>query len=277
MARKNFYELLKEMKFDYNVEYKNLYQLIFVEKSIVTGYYCITFSEYIDNSCFRNFKYRGSFISFSQMMNSLFPRFPQIASFDDLLLFCEVILSIIKDRQREFNDYAKEQGKTILDNIEYICEKANYDIVEREDHEFIILEKNKEAKHASELVDDTSIAFEILEYNHYALHGNVEEKKKILLNLGNYIEPTLKSHYLKNNGYGKLESDVGFLLNNFHIRHNNKEGPKSQEYIVGLNDFDLEKWYDKCYNSILSVIIVKEQVEINKELTELKSEYTWKS
>jgi hypothetical protein len=61
-----------------------------------------------------------------------------------------------------------------------------------------------------------------------------------------------------------------YLLNNFDIRHNNRTGKSKKDFITNMAEDDLEKWYDKTYNSVLSVIIQKEQKEIDKEVADFK-------
>ena len=108
------------------------------------------------------------------------------------------------------------------------------------------------------------------------MKGDLEGKRKSLLAIADYIEPILKSRKLQDNGYKQLESDVGFLLNCFHIRHNNKTGSKAQDYITSIDDEQLEEWYDNAYNTMLSVIIISEEIGVSAELTGLKQTYNWK-
>ena len=107
--------------------------------------------------------------------------------------------------------------------------------------------------------------------------GDLDKKRKILASLGGYVEPTLKSRVLQNSGYKQLESDIGFVLNNFNIRHNNKTGAKAQDYIISCSDKELEGWYDKAYNMLVAVIIINEHISVQQELAEIKSKYKWKS
>ena len=74
-----------------------------------------------------------------------------------------------------------------------------------------------------------------------------------------------------------MESDVGFMLNNFHVRHNNKNGAKAQDYIVSLNDTQLEEWYDKLYNAILAVIIINDHIPTQTGIESLKKTYNWRA
>ena len=123
-------------------------------------------------------------------------------------------------------------------------------------------------------MNDENVQWEMIRYVRDTL--GVAEKRKILVSLGSYIEPILKSRLLQNAGYRQLESDVGFMLNNFYVRHNNKEGAKAQDYIVALNDKQLEEWYDKIFNAILSVIIRCEHISTQREVAYQKSAHNWR-
>ena len=164
-----------------------------------------------------------------------------------------------------------------MGNINYILECTNHEIRVDSSGNSIIVEKNKAATLATQLVDDEVVAFELIEYNHFALKGDLEGKKKLLFSIAAYIEPILKSKILQQNGYRQLESDAGFLFNNFHIRHNNKVGAKAQDYITTVSDSDLDEWYDKAYEVALSVIIINDYLSIGKDITDIKTKYTWRS
>lgn len=165
---------------------------------------------------------------------------------------------------------------TILGNINHILDRTNHELATDPDGNSIIVEKNNATTLAAQLVDDNIIAFKLIEYNHFALKGDLEGKKKLLLSIAAHIEPILKSHILQQNGYKQLESDAGFIFNNFHIRHNNKEGANEQPYIKAVSDADLEEWYDKAYEIALSVIIINDYMAIGKDIANIKRQYTWK-
>ena len=49
------------------------------------------------------------------------------------------------------------------------------------------------------------------------------------------------------------------------------------EIIVGLNNKQLEEWYDKIYNAILSVIIINEHIPAQNNIAEIKPKYNWRT
>lgn len=281
--RKNFYELLSEVNFNVLREYKTLMNMFKTEKVVepFTGFssrsqFFTTIYDRINTLYFRSMDFRGSFTSIDEMFDAL--KIPNISSkMDDLLLLCEILVAFLFNDMVMDDNNLYDASKNIMSNINYILEKTNHELHEIAQNRWVIVEKNKYAKQAAQIIDDPSVAIKLLEYNHFALKGNLDEKKNILLVVANYIEPLLKSRKLEKHGYKKLQSDIGFLLNNFNVRHNNKEGEKAQDYIVSLDDAQLEEWYDRIYNTALSVILLEEHLPVENEIAELKEKYNWKS
>lgn len=274
--RKNFYELLTERKLNPEKEYSTLWYLFCKEKSYITAYQSASMAYWVNEELFRNFSFRGSFATLKDMMDEFGITERAAVDVDKLLLFCELLIAVIPLSSPRFDKRLANQKNTIFRNIDYILERTNHEIKQAPKGQSIIVEKNKSATLAAQLVEDEAIAFELIEYNHFARKGDLEGKKKILFSIAAYIEPILKSKVLQYNGYKKLESDAGFLLNNFHIRHNNKVGAKAQNYIVTLKDSELEEWYDKVYEVALSVIIINDYLTISQDIDDIKTKYLWK-
>lgn len=277
--RKNFYEILADMEFNYYDEYKKLLYL-FNEEKCVTGYgrYKIPVCDYVDEKYFRKLPIRGTCTSLTDFMKEIpIKRYP--ASLDDLFLLAEFLIAILPENEIMINSSLVAQTETIMENISVILEKTNHELIElpEKENQFIIVEKNKGATRAAEIVEDVSVAIDLLEYNHFAMKGDLAGKKKLLTSIGAYIEPILKSRVLQKAGYKQLETDMGFVLNNFHIRHNNKEGAKAQEYILSCSEEQLEAWYDRAYNMAVAVIIINEHIPVETEIANLKRDYNWKA
>lgn len=276
MGRKNFFEILSEVGFDAHEEYRKLCYLFAEEESVPTNHYFESLKVYVNDSYFRALPFRGTYTSIDEILTYL-ERSRYSSSLDKLFVFCEFLIAVLPEKYTVKNSYAHKQATTIVENIAAILDRTNHELRQLDDSRMIIIEKNPSATQVVKLVEDGNIAINVLEYNHFALKGNLEEKRKILVNIGRYIEPLLISRKLQKAGYKQIETDMGFLLNCFHIRHNNKEGAKAQEYIQEIGDADLEAWYDKIYNTALAVIIINEQIGIDGELSELKKSYTWKT
>lgn len=278
MVRKNLYEKLGALGVNVAAEYNALITLFKSEKKINLHYTSHTLLWYVNEYCFRSLprEFRAPYLSVQEMMIALNIK-DDSRSLDDLFLLSEFLFALLPEEQLAKNNQARQQAYVIFDNIISFLEKLNYELFEMEDNRYIIVEKNPATTQAVEIVEDTPTSLALIEYNHYALKGNLEEKRRILTALGSYIEPILKSRALQRAGYKQLESDVGFMLNCFHVRHNNKEGAKAQDYIVSLNNTQLEEWYDKIYNAILSVIIINEHISTQNNLETLKTTYNWRT
>lgn len=275
--RMNFYELLANREFDLEKEYETLWVLFVEEESILSRGIRYPLIEYIDSHYFRQLPFRGSFCSLKDLMTALgIEKYPQI-SIDILLLFSELLLAVLPDTDTNLPVGYEKQKKVIIGNIDYILEQTNHEIIMDENKRKIIVEKNQLTTLAAEVVSDKSIAFDMIEYNHFALKGHLNEKRKLLASIANFIEPILKSNALQKGGYKVLQSDAGFVFNNFHIRHNNKDGAKKQDYVASLSDYDLEEWYDRAYVIAMTVIIVNDYLSMSTEIVELKKNYTWRS
>lgn len=62
------------------------------------------------------------------------------------------------------------------------------------------------------------------------------------------------------------------MLNNLHLRHNNKVyGDKNYRKVVAdMDDSTLEHWYDELYQMILLAFLQLDQVDRNAKILELK-------
>ena len=273
--RRNFYELLSQREFKISRECETLWRLFCVELCYYAHPNAYSLSQWIEREHFRSLSFRGSFTSLSSMMEELGIRSCYTTDIDVLLLFCELIYAVIPWNLKAYQSTVRKQIETITHNINYILEQTNHEFRTDSEGRNIIVEKNKAATLAAELVDNDIVAFELIEYNHFALKGDLEGKRKLLVSIAAYIEPILGDHTLQNNGYKKLESDAGFLFNNFHIRHNNKVGNTAKAYITSISNNELEEWYDKAYEVALSVIIINDYLSINQEISNIKTTYSW--
>ena len=273
--RNNLYELLSERVFDVKTEYSTLWKLFCTEECYHLSYSSYSIAKWIDKMYFRNLPFRGTYTSLSELMNGIGLYERSDIDLDKLLLFCELICAMLPLLKSLDDGNVKRQVKVISENIDYILERTNHEVIKDSSKHYIIVEKNKPAALAAGLVGDETVAFELIEYNHFGLKGDLEGKKKLLVSIASYIEPILRDHTLKNNGFRQLESDAGFLFNNFNIRHNNKSGSTAKPYIISIGNDELEEWYDKAYEVALSVIIINDYLSINQEISEIKTTYSW--
>lgn len=282
---KHLAEILEKDEIDYRTEQNRLLSLFCekVDPSLGTSLFCF-FYEYFSTlpaDVFYNY----------DDLNDLFLAINAFKigtiTLDDFCLLIELIETLFLTQESPRTGMGMQQAFQSLiltyynhcaarfqvkDYIKYILDKLNCEEQVQDGYVFVV-QKNAAATQAAKLCKDSNIEREITEYNRISLKGNLREKRAILVSLGSYIEPILKAHTLRDGGYGTLESDVGFLLNNFDIRHNNKVGKNQNAYVAALTDEELEEWYDRTYHSILMVLLAKEQIGISSQLKEAKAHF----
>lgn len=276
MVRKNIFEIL-ENKWDSIAEIKRIYKLLY-KKSISNPYNRdMTPIAVVNEYCFHNWNNRHTYLTIEDMAKALnleiyYDSIPNSLSTTMILNYLEFATNIVMlcDTKifEEGSNFDYYTDYTILDeNIEIALEHLNFSKYEINDEERIILiEKNPSAIAVAEVVDEDT-ACKVIEYNHYLLKGDIDKKKEILLQLANKYEG-IKSNIKNLNS--KLDDDIGFMLNNINIRHNNKSGKNKKEYIAKMRKDTMEKWYDETYQMLLLAFLLNEQPSRSKKICQLK-------
>lgn len=194
-------------------------------------------------------------------------------SIDEFLLYLECTVNLINlIPKNDRNIIAVEISKHMLSNIRTNCERLNFEIVKFSEGCLKIVEKNAATTAVADKYaeSDSDFSYKVIEYNHFLLKGNVGRKREILKAIADKFEAVRPQ--LKANGFGTIESDTGYLVNNIHIRHNNTD-PQSKKYqdrVAAMSPIELEEWYDKTYNVLLLALLASDFSELHGEIQELK-------
>jgi hypothetical protein len=267
MIRKNIFEILKEQ---YNVKDEIFHiSSLFESKLIHIRYqsYDESLEEYISEKIFQKWESRGTSINYADMRRRLGLDKPinynDINQILNLLEYYENIIGLfltnyksdvrIIERSPNFN--------ILLENIEKLLDHLHHEVLYIADEEkVLIVPKNPAGTAVAEIsTEQTGIA--ILKYNHASMKGDVEEKRKLLVEIAREYEPILDK---PPDGHATMFTKTNGLLNCLHIRHNNIEGKYSKE----LPD-DLEKWYDELYQMLLLCVLLSDNVERMIEVQKL--------
>ncbi len=292
----HLFDLLKNKTINFHLETWRIDQRL-RKNMVLSGGFQTSLLEVI-NSIFSELEISKTCLNFDDFLNEILKgKLINDYEINDCFLFLEFVLTILKQGKEKLDDKVNDYGeisyygpedvilsdkyeeiyKKFVNDINLLLESINHNVIYKNEYAYIIL-KDKLVTETIENVEDEQIALEILEYNRVLLKGNIEEKKKILISLGRYVEPILNNKVLsKNSSYKALESEAGFCLNNLHIRHNNKAGTKANDFIKNVADEKLEELYDKTYNTLLMVINIQKQIEFSKEISSLKASYKFKS
>lgn len=281
MARRNIFELLHKKQrtslSDNIRRLRNLYyrKYYFAEQINGAGY---TLREFVDEFAFNAWKARGRCIDVDDFLQAIDFSSIQAGSenrLKDFLSEIEVIYNLwhvavkyIDAHSDEFEYYdTAYELKNLMDAcLSDFNQRAFYD---EDSEQLIVAEDKPEVTAVAEIVEPQA-AFEIIRYNHRALQGDVEAKKRILLTMGSALEP--KREDLK--GINRaLESGIFFMLNNLNLRHNNcTEGDRNYKKAVAtMSPEDLEHWYDELYQMILLANLELDNKSRMNKVSNLKS------
>lgn len=276
MARKNIFEVLLERQnnnLDADIDrFINLLDKKLIVSSGASWY----LEDFVDKYCLPHWKQRGRYLSCDDIKETLaIDTFGSDVPYDfnDFFVFIEYLCNLIWlcDQYIEKKSVIKLK-KTIdfailEENIYKLLDEYNFEIkIFSEDEKVIIVEKNPAATAVAEIVESNT-AYEVIQYNHYLLKGDIEKKKKALKALADKFEsirPELKKIDKQ------LESNAGYLLNKLNIRHNNIEGKNAIDYVKNLSEKELEEWYDETYQMLLLCILEHDNIERNKKVENLK-------
>ena len=109
----------------------------------------------------------------------------------------------------------------------------------------------------------------LIKYKALRMEGNIKGKEELLTSISKHIEPLLKDNELKSNNK-RLFDNVGFLLNNLNVRHNNIEANNVEFFNKTMKN--RERWLDDLFLLVLLVIKSKDELIINQNINQLKAE-----
>lgn len=272
--RKSIFDLMSNKEIDIEREFIRIRKLF--EKEHFYGIYSI--KTYIDDYYFQKWKRRGRFLSLNDLFTSLGIKDSEGLkdnTLEYLLMYIEIIVNMLKlgeisninSNTYRYEDFNMEIYVLLKENIETLLEDLNYEIKVKNNQEYIIVEKDMLLSAVAESNED--ICNDIIEYRRFSLKGNILEKRNLLKLLANKVEGM--KNLFKGTTYNNMFEDIQFMLNNFNIRHNNVQGKNRKEYIVNLNDEELEQLYDKTFDMILGLFVINDYLNEKENLKELKN------
>lgn len=200
---------------------------------------------------FNKCKIRGTSVSVNDLLKRTAPKWDNDA-LDGLLLYCEIIMNLIAcvDRYDISDVQVKKWYEELLANIKSIADKTGHKLVLDTDGILIVVKENALASAAIADLDDKTAALAVLEYNRVDNKGNLKEKRELLVKIARFLEPKLKDKTLME-PRRSLADDIGFVLNNFNVRHNNDGGGAENGLLKHLKPQELEIIYDHLYRAML--------------------------
>ena len=259
MGRKNLFEVIKDEAADYQLAHHAITKLLDSNGNLQCEI----------KKHFLSWKHHGMYVTFKERWDSLNKKFGSslLGVTPELFFYhSELLLNFFDMLYPKSSDEHAKKGMVTVGGIIQNCLAALGYKAANVDDGFIICEIDRAATAVAELEETPiDVAQHIIQYNHFMLKGEIEKKRNILRALAQSIDT-------QQNQIKTLDKDLGValfdLLNNMHIRHNNKDPNKKSWYrphVVAMPDAELEKWYDEIYQMILLAMLLLDHSENRKE------------
>ena len=272
MTRKNIFELLDE-KYDIKSEMIKISDLFngieFLHVNPLNFHQEVYTIERLADNIIACWKARGSCLNCAELKEKINLK----QNFDDkenvltTLEYYVNILFLIEQKvlpDRAFPLFGLPEYYMLSENIKLLLEHLNHQkIIIAEEEKVLLIPQDPAATAVAEITSNDDVAFAIMKYHHVSLKGNLNEKKRLLISIAHEYEPLLEKPV---DGFIKYFDDANNMLNNAHIRHNNKSGRDRKELIANMSDEDLEKWYDELYQLLLFCVLVKDNKERKEKI-----------
>ena len=281
MKRLNTFELMKA-NYDINRELEKINNYIFsidiffrrnINGNIITNY---TFASMIDDYLWDEWNYADTCLGVEEYYERVNADIDTMNDYseENIINFLEAsenLMYMYSSNDTKLFDEYKIECYADYDKLELLMREAKKHIglISKKIKDKIVLYPKKPTlEKAVEIVKEEELQWELIRYARGLL--NLSEKKKILTLLATelYIEKDSKLYT-----YEPLKivlDDATFLLNNLHLRHNNKSGKHENVSVKHMNNAEIEKWCDVLYEKILVIILLKEQAKSIQELIDFK-------
>lgn len=273
MARKNIFQLVEE-NYDIQIEIRKINKLFNSEYYFSKTYNYYSLKSLLEEYLFTDWKYRGTCIKpeeFFVRANASISSSSRNAE-STIINNLEVIENFLKLYFDNSDDlFKKHEIKYYTDLTAVFCELINtlekrMGLTTREyKDKIIIYPKNAPLEKVVDLCDDEDVQWELIRYVREDLSLNEKRKSLAYLATNLYIEedPTEKGEHIK-----ELIKKAGNILNNLHIRHNNKTGKWENQALKDLDKADAISLCDMVYNEMLTIVLLREHKEYEKTYAE---------
>lgn len=274
MARKNIFQLVEE-NYDIQEEVRKIDQLFVSERYFErSSFDTLCFFSLVKIYLFDEWKYRGTCITVEEYLkraNAIISNRTHNGE-DVIVNYLEVIENFVKlycDNGDELFEKHNIQYYTYFDTV--FCDLINtlekrMGLSKREYKDRIILyPKNAPLEKVIDLCEEEDVQWELIRYVREDL--SLTEKRKSLAylatNLGIEEDKNEQNEHIK-----ELVKTAGNILNNLHIRHNNKTGKWENKILSDITEEDARALCDMVYNEMLTIILLREHKEYEKTYTE---------
>lgn len=234
-----------------------------------------TYSDMFDGLILRKWDFRRTYISTKSMLveNDLYIDFLKKHTDEQTLNFIEIIDNMLAVRPDY--EYLKMRSIYIIDNnyklmletLRLLIENLGLEETGAKDGWITLIPKNEILDRVIEGLS-SQVQWEIISYLKIK-KDDLDSKRKQLAYLATelYIEKDDNE-----NGYAPFNiimNECNLLLNNLHIRHNNKTGKWENEVVKNINKKEALDFCDITYNKMLTIVLMRKDLEHQDKIKEL--------
>ena len=269
MARKNIFQLV-EGNYDIQSEIQKIDRLFSNERYFEEGFHEMHFKHVVKVYLFDDWKYRETCISVEEYFERAEADLSvsSVVSEDKIINYLEVMENFVKLYLSHENMLRIKENLICTDkfvSVYYDLIKTlekHMGLTKREYKDRVILyPKNAPLEKVVDLCEDEDVQWELIRYVREDL--SLSEKRKSLAYLATnlYIEKDKNENdeHLK-----VLLNKADNVLNNLHIRHNNKTGKWENEVVDNLDEKDAIALCDMVYNEMLTIVLLREHKEYDE-------------
>ena len=264
----HFFNVRRNRKPDFEEEFSRLMAVLNAE-AIPSGmrHEAISLIQIVQAS-FSDSKFRGTCVTIDDLYEEVLPGWKKNGVKMDLqnfLLFAEITFNLIAEigdtvRVADYSSllscYRSSVETKIADvliSIDRALDKIGYEMRYIDSEGCSVAVKKEEILNTI-AEEKPTLQSLIVGYRRAKPGKDIEARRSILNEIAREIEPLLSDRQLKTRCWG-LVSDISCVLNNFHIRHNNREeGKWIKPAMIHLKDSDVVATLDALFDMVIALI-----------------------
>lgn len=179
----------------------------------------------------------------------------------DIICNCLVFFKKTKDRYFYNDIKVLEIIELLMKAIDEFLLCNGYKIQYDEEKEQLYIIDNIIMINISE-IEDKTLRSEVINFYDYKIANDVDEKKKIIVNLISKLENKKKD--ISNVFGSKIADMFSNYANNFNLRHNNVDKNYKKYYnekIANLEKKDILNWWDYIYAFMINIYMNLDKIE----------------
>lgn len=265
MARKNIFQLVEE-NYDIESEILKINHLFSNKYYFADKYedYDYTLKKLIKEFLFNEWKYRGTCIDIDEYLMRTNAEIDERERIDEehIVNNIEVMENFIKlyfdngdSLYNRFHIQYYTEFETIFCELISAAEKR-MGLTRREYKDKVILyPKNAALEKVVDLCEDEDVQWELIKYMREDLSLTEKRKSLAFLATNLYIEDDSNEQDEHIKFFIKKANNI---LNNLHIRHNNKTGKWENKALESIDEKDAILLCDMVYNEMLTIVLLRE-------------------